>query len=668
MGFDTICVRVCDNLGFCDTSVLIFGVQSPQDTVVFPVSTGTEGTFCPDLSVFGFPIASVTNLNCATLDGGVINGINAANGCTRYQAGNLAGLDTFCIEVCDGLGFCDTTVVVFNVVPSPDTVVINLLPGADPVDTCLFNLEFPGTLTNITNLGCDQNTVGTISVDPATGCVNYVAPTPVPGSGTRADTVCIVACDNTNPTAYCDTVIFIFNNLEPICGGAVPDVISSQVNQCNAVSVDVCLPIPLDSIADYDVLIDGAPYAGAYSGCAFVTRIQYPFVLVPACTGDFIISWTVNGQTFGPAQVSGLGGIVSQLNAWDTVTTWTNTPNNAVIVGTNFGNDNVTYGNLSITCIGGVGSPTILGPSTQQQYADGTRIQLAAIGEYRLTVIDQFGCVDTSLIRVVCVEPSSVVDTVFLDSLGVNCNVDYSQIVNADSVYVGCSPTGNVSATVLANGCLSFTGVNLGVDSFCVVACDSFGVCDTTYFTISVLLPRPIANDDSLTLPFATTTLDFVICDNDTIPVSTFSINILAQPTLGSITSTSPCEWTYTRRSADVCGRDSFQYEIVNGTGRDTAWVYIDVACLPFSISEGLSPNGDGLNDRFIINSLNDYPNHEIFIFNRWGVQVFRSKNYQNDWEGTFKGNALPDGTYYYVVELNNERGEVFTGFFIIAR
>ncbi len=668
MGFDTICVRVCDNLGFCDTSVLIFAVQSPQDTVIFPVSTNTEGTFCPDLSVFGNPIVSATNLNCAVLDGGVINGINVANGCTRYQAGSLAGLDTFCIEVCDIQGFCDTTVVIFNVVPSPDTVVINLLPGADPTDTCLYNLEFPGTLTNITNLGCDQNTVGTISVDPATGCVNYIVPTPQPGSGTRADTVCIVACDNTNPNAYCDTVIFIFNNLEPICGGAVPDVISSQVNDCNAVVVDVCLPIPLDSIADYDVLIDGTPYAGAYGGCAFVTRIQYPFVLAPPCSNDFIISWTVNGQTFGPAQVSGLGGIVSQLNAWDTLTAWTNTPNNAVIVGTNFGNDNVTYGNLSITCIGGVGSPTILGPSTQQQYADGSRIQLAAIGEYRLTVIDQFGCVDTSLIRVVCVQPSAVVDTVFLDSLGVNCNVDYSQIVNADSVYVGCSPTGAVSATILGNGCLSFTGLSLGVDSFCVVACDSFGVCDTTYFTISVLLPPPLANDDSLTLAFATTTLDFSICDNDTIPAAAFTINILQTTTLGTISSTSPCDWTYTRRSADVCGRDSFQYEVVNATGRDTAWVYIDVACLPFSISEGLSPNGDGLNDRFIINNLTDYPDHEIFIFNRWGVQVFRATDYQNDWEGTFKGNALPDGTYYYVVELNNERGEVFTGFFILMR
>jgi gliding motility-associated-like protein len=667
MGFDTVCVVVCDAQGFCDTSILIFGVQSPADTATLNVTANTEGTYCPDLTVFGTAITSAVDLGCSVLDNGSLNGINTANGCVRYQAGNIAGTDTVCLVVCDGQGFCDTTVIVFNVVPAPDTVRITLTPGAAPVDTCLYNIQFPGTLTGVTNLGCDANTVGTITVDLATGCVNYIPPTPQPGSGLRADTVCLVACDNSSPIAYCDTVIFIFNNIEPVCGGAVPDVISSQVLDCNAVAVDVCLPIPLDSIGDYQVLIDGAPYTGNYGGCAFITRIQYPFVLVPACSGDFIISWTINGTPFGPAQVTGLAGIVAQLNTWDTATVWTSTPNNQVIVGTNNGDDNLVYGNLSISCLGAPGSPTILGPTTQQQYADGAQIQLNAIGNYRLTVIDQFGCVDTSLIRVVCVQPSSVIDTVFLDSIVVNCNIDYSQIQTLATTTIGCTPTGNVSAGVLGSGCLSITGLTLGVDSFCVIACDTFGICDTTFYTVFVLLPPPIATNDDIILPFATTSITFDICTNDTIPLAPFSVTILQQPTLGSIIG-NDCGWTFTRRSGDVCGLDSFQYEVSNSTGRDTAWVLIDVQCLPFSISQGLSPNGDGLNDRFIINSLTDYPDHEIFIFNRWGNIVFRTKNYGNDWEGTFNGNPLPDGTYFYLIELNNARNEVFNGFFILQR
>lgn len=666
MGYDTVCVLVCDNQGFCDTSILIFGVHSPIDTTVFNVSATTEGTFCPNLSAFANPVVSASNLNCAVLNGGVINGINSGNGCTRYQAGNVAGLDTFCLAVCDTFGFCDTTVVVFNVVPAPDTVRLNFFPGDAAVDTCLYNIQYPGVLTSVTNLGCDQNTVGTIAVNSTTGCVRYTPAIPQPGSGLRADTVCLVVCDNTNPNAYCDTVIYIFNNIEPTCGGAVPDNLSYQVNDC-ATAVSVCLPIPLDSISDYDVLINGTPYTGSHLGCSFITRIQYPVVLVPACSNDFIITWTVNGTQYGPAQVTGFAGVLNQLNAWDSLTTWTLTPNGNVIVGINNGNDNIQYGNLSIACVGG-GQPTILGATTQQQYADGSTIALSGVGNYRLTVIDQFGCVDTSLIRVVCVQPSTVLDTVFLDSTTTNCNVDISQIVNVGSITNVCQPTGAISATIdTVTNCVTFTGDALGVDSVCVVVCDSFGICDTTYFIVTVGLAAPIATTDFDTVFYGNGSATLTLCANDTIPNAAFTTTILVQPTLGSV-SGNGCAWTYTRTNAQTCGRDSFMYEIANSGGSDTAWVYITVQCLPFSISGGISPNGDGLNDKFIINSLQDYPKHELMIFNRWGNVVFRTKNYQNDWEGTFDGKPLPDGAYWYLLELNNERAEVFTGYFILQR
>ncbi len=665
MGYDTVCVQVCDNQGFCDTSILIFAVQSPMDTTIFNVSATTEGTFCPQLSAFGNPINSATDLNCAILDGGVINGINAGNGCTRYQAGNLAGRDTMCLVVCDNQGFCDTTIVVFNVVPRPDTVRIDILPGGAAVDTCLYNIQFLGAPASIVDLGCDQNTVGTINLNTTTGCVNYAPPIPSPGSGNRADTVCVRICDNSNP-AYCDTVIYIFNNLEPICGGAVPDNLSYQVQDC-ATAVTVCLPIPLDSINDYDVLINGTNYAGSFTGCAFITRVQYPVVLVPACSNDFIITWVVNGVTFGPAQVTGFAGVVNQLNAWDTVTVFGLSPNNTVITGVNNGNDGVNYGNLTITCIGG-GAPTVLGPTTQQQYADGSTIALAGVGNYQLTVIDQFGCVDTSLIRVVCVQSSSITDTVLLDSITVNCNVDISQIVAVDTIFNACPSNGEVSLSIdPISNCVTFTGLALGQDSVCIVVCDTFGICDTTYFVVNVLLPAPIANFDTATLEFATTTVNFNICNNDTIPNAAFTVTVINQPTLGTL-SGGPCNWTFTRRDAQTCGRDSFLYQVSNVGGQDTAWVYLDIECLPFSISGGISPNGDGLNDRFIINNLQDYPNHEISIYNRWGNQVFRTKNYQNDWTGTFNGADLPDGVYYYIIALNDSINQVFNGYVVIQR
>lgn len=60
--------------------------------------------------------------------------------------------------------------------------------------------------------------------------------------------------------------------------------------------------------------------------------------------------------------------------------------------------------------------------------------------------------------------------------------------------------------------------------------------------------------------------------------------------------------------------------------------------------------NGDGLNDVFFIKNLDANPNSKLVIFNRWGLEVFSSSNYQNDWNG----NDLPDGTYFYTLILQN--------------
>lgn len=67
-----------------------------------------------------------------------------------------------------------------------------------------------------------------------------------------------------------------------------------------------------------------------------------------------------------------------------------------------------------------------------------------------------------------------------------------------------------------------------------------------------------------------------------------------------------------------------------------------------------ITPNGDGLNDKFVILGLSAYPGSPIMIYNRWGNMVFQSSSYQNDWTG--KG--LNDGTYYYILTVNKPTGK----------
>lgn len=66
----------------------------------------------------------------------------------------------------------------------------------------------------------------------------------------------------------------------------------------------------------------------------------------------------------------------------------------------------------------------------------------------------------------------------------------------------------------------------------------------------------------------------------------------------------------------------------------------------------GFTPNGDGVNDLWEIPCLNLFTNR-VQVFNRWGLQVFEAVNYDGSWDGTNLGADVPDGTYYYVISVD---------------
>lgn len=74
-----------------------------------------------------------------------------------------------------------------------------------------------------------------------------------------------------------------------------------------------------------------------------------------------------------------------------------------------------------------------------------------------------------------------------------------------------------------------------------------------------------------------------------------------------------------------------------------------------------ISPNGDGMNDAFVIPNIEFFGN-ELAIFNRWGQVVFETRDYRSTWLGTDQ----PDGTYYYVLRLDD--GREFTGHLTLLR
>jgi len=73
-------------------------------------------------------------------------------------------------------------------------------------------------------------------------------------------------------------------------------------------------------------------------------------------------------------------------------------------------------------------------------------------------------------------------------------------------------------------------------------------------------------------------------------------------------------------------------------------------------IPSGFTPNGDGTNDTWHFGHGEYYPDIVVEVFNRWGKRVFYSRGYDSskEWDGTYRGKALPSGTYYYVIRLND--------------
>ncbi|GGG46441.1 hypothetical protein GCM10011414_15110 [Croceivirga lutea] len=72
--------------------------------------------------------------------------------------------------------------------------------------------------------------------------------------------------------------------------------------------------------------------------------------------------------------------------------------------------------------------------------------------------------------------------------------------------------------------------------------------------------------------------------------------------------------------------------------------------------AEAFTPNGDGINDTWVIRAVDEFPDAIVKVFNRYGHEVFSATGYQNDWEGYYKdfSTKLPAGSYYYVIDLAN--------------
>ncbi len=106
----------------------------------------------------------------------------------------------------------------------------------------------------------------------------------------------------------------------------------------------------------------------------------------------------------------------------------------------------------------------------------------------------------------------------------------------------------------------------------------------------------------------------------------------------------------------------------INGCSKDVQLSIVVLDNFDLTVYNAVTPNGDGMNDTWIIENIRAYPEATVVIFNRYGMELYRTDGYQDEWDATYKGNDLPDGPYYYVVLNDRFPDIVYKGVINVIR
>ncbi len=301
-----------------------------------------------------------------------------------------------------------------------------------------------------------------------------------------------------------------------------------------------------------------------------------------------------------------------------------------------------------------------------------------AAGTYFLTATSPEGCATIDSISVTIstqgAEPVITASTGMINAGNLNaCEGDALTLTGeaiTDAIYVWTGPNGFASTDA------AITIPNVMADDAGVYQL-RVTVNDCTAPTANVLLnllTDPVANNDSVFV-IRNQSLLFNVTDNDDLlPGATFTVNLVSGADNGTLVNNNDGTFNYTPDNNFV-GMDQIAYEVcytdcpaLCDMGIMTIRTDFDPGtCIPPTF---ISPNNDGFNDAFVINCIPSVPKvgSELIVFNEWGSEVFRESPYQNNWQGTYNGQDLPDGTYYYIFKEDNDDNDPKKGYVTIFR
>ena len=257
-------------------------------------------------------------------------------------------------------------------------------------------------------------------------------------------------------------------------------------------------------------------------------------------------------------------------------------------------------------------------------------------------------------------------------------NVSTSQVVNLAGITAGPETTQTTTTSVSTSNPTAFSAINIVGTQIQFTLASGIATPQDVVVTVRVRDNGGLANGgvDSVVRTFR--------LGIDPMPVAAASPNLITLGATAQLSAAGANAVNYTwvavggtgivgsgaTINVRPAGTTTYAVVVTNSFGYQATvpvllTVIVDYKLVPNNL---VTPNGDGVNDRWVIPNIDMYPDNEVMVYDKAGRVVFSKRGYNNEWDGSLNGTKLKEDAYYYVIKFNKDGALPIRGYVSIVR